>query len=154
MTRRVQAQPILFSEAFRALHPDKAGVRVPGDAVPPVPATATGQGRTFPLEAPGRATVAGNRPNDDPSYRTLAVNSSVQNADKPRLVGQMLRVVELMADGEWRTLDTISALAGASPCAASARLRDMRNIHGWTVERRPVVGRPGLWKYRATKEAT
>lgn len=152
MTRRAKPEPIRYSTLFRELHPDKAHIRMPGEGqAVPVPAT---EGGLIHSEPPRPATVplAGSNGNhDETSYRTLAVNSSVQNADRPRLVGQMLRVAELMADGEWRTLATISALCGASECAASARLRDARNIHGWTVERRPVTGRPGLWEYRATK---
>lgn len=111
MTRRVQAQPILFSEAFRALHPDKAGVRVPSDAV----------------------------------------NSSVPTADVPRLQTQLARVCEVMAGGDWLTLPQIAAKVGGMTPALSARLRDMRNLHGWTVERRKVPGCPGLFAYRATK---
>jgi hypothetical protein len=46
--------------------------------------------------------------------------------DKARLSGQLLRVLEVMNDGEWRTLRELSDEADGSEASVSARLRDLR----------------------------
>lgn len=68
--------------------------------------------------------------------------------DGPRLSGQLVRVREIMRDGQWRTLARLSALTGASEASVSARLRDLRKARfgRWTVDRRRVEG--GLHEYR------
>lgn len=58
--------------------------------------------------------------------------------DKARLSGQLLRVLEAMNDGEWRTLRELSDEADGSEASVSARLRDLRKprFGAWTVDRR------------------
>lgn len=65
-----------------------------------------------------------------------------------RMAGQMLRIFNLMRDGQWRTLSQISMQTGASEAGASARLRDFRKPRngGHTVNRRRVSG--GLYEYQ------
>lgn len=67
--------------------------------------------------------------------------------DADRLGSQLRTVYDLMEDGAWRTLGTISAKTGAPEASASARLRDFRRL-GMTVERIRIDGRSGLWAYR------
>jgi len=68
--------------------------------------------------------------------------------DGQRLGEQYARVVEVMADGHWRTLALLSQLARAPEASVSARLRDARHA-GLTVERRRVRG--GLHEYRVVQ---
>jgi hypothetical protein len=65
-----------------------------------------------------------------------------------RLTTQLLAVRELMLDGRWRTLDTISRVTGAPPASVSAQLRHLRKprFGRYHVEKRHV-GR-GLYEYR------
>jgi hypothetical protein len=53
----------------------------------------------------------------------------------PRLAKQLANVAFVMVDGQERTLRTIAALAGCETQSASARLRELRNKHGWTILR-------------------
>jgi hypothetical protein len=71
--------------------------------------------------------------------------------DHVRLSGQMLKVRNLMSDGEWRTLSRIALLVDAPEASVSARLRDLRKprFGGWTVERERSEG--GLHFYRLVK---
>ena len=68
--------------------------------------------------------------------------------DHVRLNGQLLRVFDLMKDGQWRTLAEIAAVVGGTEAAVSARLRDLRKekYGARDVSREWVEG--GLWKYR------
>ncbi len=82
----------------------------------------------------------------------------VPDLDKARLSGQMVRVLILMMDGQWRTLAEIEAATGDPPASVSAQLRHLRKSRfgGHTVDkrRRGEAGR-GLWEYRVitkTKE--
>ncbi len=59
---------------------------------------------------------------------------------------QLERVRRVMIDGRWHTLAELSHQAHAPEASASARLRDLRNRLGLTVERRHL-GR-GLYEYR------
>jgi hypothetical protein len=70
--------------------------------------------------------------------------------DLERLRSQFERVRTLMADGHWRTLDTIKASCGGTDASISARLRDLRKprFGALNVERRRIAG--GLWEYRVT----
>lgn len=74
----------------------------------------------------------------------------VQDGD--RLAGQLDRVRDLMADGEWRTLAQIARAVNASEAAVSARLRDLRKVKfgAHAVERVRVQGGNGLHVYRLT----
>lgn len=71
--------------------------------------------------------------------------------DHVRLAGQLGRVHQAMADGEWHTLAQLAEAADAPEASVSARLRDLRKPeHGrFHVEHRRV-GDParGLWEYR------
>lgn len=66
--------------------------------------------------------------------------------DYSRLNAQQRKVWEVMRDGKYRTLRQISELTGAPEASASARLRDLRNIHGLKVER--ARRERGLHEYR------
>jgi hypothetical protein len=68
--------------------------------------------------------------------------------DYGRLGAQMLRVFNVMRDGEWRTLADIATATGDPQASVSARLRDLRKerFGGATVERK-YRGR-GLFAYR------
>jgi DNA-binding Lrp family transcriptional regulator len=78
--------------------------------------------------------------------------------DAQRLGTALDRVVEYMADGEWRTLPQIARACGCSEAGASARLRDLRKpqiaarygvraVHS----KRKFHG-AGLWHYCVEKE--
>jgi hypothetical protein len=69
--------------------------------------------------------------------------------DEERLGNQMKAVYEIMADGVWRTLDTLAAEAEAPPASVSARIRDLRKAKfgGFVVETRRI-GESGTYKYR------
>lgn len=71
--------------------------------------------------------------------------------DRDRLTAQVRRVLDVVTDGNWRTLAQLAAAVGASEASVSARLRDLRKerFGGWTVERQRA-GDPalGLHKYR------
>lgn len=73
--------------------------------------------------------------------------------DKDRLEKQWKRVYNLMLDGAWRTLREISYFTNDPESSISARLRDLRNKYGFTVERRRKVGHEeqGVWEYRVVK---
>jgi hypothetical protein len=79
---------------------------------------------------------------------------TVEMQDVPRLRRQLDRVRALMADGQWRTLRRIVAECGGgammSEAGVSARLRDFRKTKfgGYTVERRRVPNKRGLFEYR------
>lgn len=71
--------------------------------------------------------------------------------DHLRLSGQAQRVVDLISDGEWRTLAEIAATTGDPEASVSARLRDLRKAKfgRHEIDRRqrdPDV--PGLYEYR------
>ena len=69
--------------------------------------------------------------------------------DQTRLTGQFERVRDLMADGQWRTLEQIQQAAGPGTLQGiSARLRDLRKprFGSHNVQRRRVTG--GLFEYR------
>lgn len=65
--------------------------------------------------------------------------------DFDRLSKQARRVAEVMANGGWVTLSSLSRDTGDPEASVSARIRDIRKA-GFTVEREYV--RRGLWQYR------
>lgn len=70
--------------------------------------------------------------------------------DEKRLKGQMLRIVKLMIDGEWRTLNEINEDTGDPPASISAQLRHLRKkrFGGNIVDkRRRDDDTRGLWEY-------
>lgn len=56
--------------------------------------------------------------------------------DFTRLNAQQARVWEVVKDGKFHTLAEISARTGDPEASVSARLRDLRNMHGCKVDRR------------------
>lgn len=68
--------------------------------------------------------------------------------DNARLGAQFLRILNLMSDGNWRTLREISQATGDPEASASAQLRHARKkrFGGHTVEREHVGD--GLYRYR------
>lgn len=71
--------------------------------------------------------------------------------DGVRLGAQMLRVTNLMLDGQWRTLDEVQLSTGDPMQAISARLRDLRKskFGGHTVHRRRRgEAKKGVFEYR------
>lgn len=75
----------------------------------------------------------------------------IEPSDKIRLTGQLARVAELMADGQWRTLREIANHVGCSEAGASARLRDLRKPRNRShrVDRRRDA--QGVWLYRVAQ---
>lgn len=65
--------------------------------------------------------------------------------DGARVARLLDRVVDLMSDGEWRTLDQISEAVGGQTTSISARLREVERA-GYRKESEHVGG--GLWRYR------
>lgn len=73
--------------------------------------------------------------------------------DKARLNAQLERVVKVMRDRLWRTLEEISKATGDPQASVSARLRDLRKpkFGEHVVERRRRgVAMKGLFEYRLT----
>jgi len=68
--------------------------------------------------------------------------------DFVRLNKQAQTIFNLLADGQWRTLNRISALTGYPEASISARLRDFRKekFGAYTVEREHLTN--GLHRYR------
>lgn len=83
---------------------------------------------------------------------TLDVNSSVPAVDRPRLTGQIRRVYDCLVEGTWWTLGELSRasknLWGCtdSEASISARLRDLRNLHGYTIQKRRRTA--GQYEYK------
>lgn len=71
--------------------------------------------------------------------------------DGERLTRQLDRVRNLMADGQWRDLQTLVIRCGGTTASVSARLRDLRKprFGGYTVERRHVA--EGWFEYRMVR---
>lgn len=71
--------------------------------------------------------------------------------EQARLQKQTEAVLKVMRDGRWRTYDQIQAemeVYAGTP-SISARLRQLRNELGYTVDRRRT-GNRGLYEYRVT----
>lgn len=71
--------------------------------------------------------------------------------DRKRLVTLRDRILSLMMDGAWRTLEDIRGRCGGSETGCSAKLRDLRKeAHGGhTVDaRRRGLRSAGIWEYR------
>lgn len=73
-------------------------------------------------------------------YKNLHFDGDTYDAknDQVRLTGQILRIFNLMKDGDWRTLTQISFATGDPHASVSARLRDFRKdrFGNHTVNRR------------------
>lgn len=72
----------------------------------------------------------------------------VPGLDRDRITGQMKRVLDLMLDGEWRTLAEISERTNAPPASASAQIRHLKKARfgNYVVEKRRRT--VGTWEYR------
>ena len=71
--------------------------------------------------------------------------------DYERLTGQNRRVYDVVAGGDWLTLDEISQITGDPQASVSARLRDLRKdkFGAATIERNYRGDRAqGLYEYR------
>ena len=68
--------------------------------------------------------------------------------DNPRLKGQMLRVWEVMKDGQWRTLRQIADMTQDPEASISAQLRHFRKdrFGAHQIEREYIDN--GAYKYR------
>lgn len=73
--------------------------------------------------------------------------------DSVRLGEQMLAVLSIMSDGNWRTLADLAREANAPEASVSARLRDLRKARfgGYQVNREFV--RRGLFRYQLVVRA-
>ena len=67
--------------------------------------------------------------------------------DRDRLSKQLCGVLDVMCDGEWRTLRQISDATGFPEASISARLRDVRKEWGDESMQSENLGE-GLWRYR------
>jgi hypothetical protein len=74
--------------------------------------------------------------------------------DGARLGDQMMAVLSVMADGQWRTLKQLAAAVDAPEASVSARLRDLRKprFGGHRVERRYVC--KGCFTYQLVVRET
>lgn len=70
--------------------------------------------------------------------------------DCDRLSGQLARVRESLADGQWWTLARLAGVVGGSEAGVSARLRDLRKprFGAHVILRRRVAEGAGMWEYR------
>lgn len=89
---------------------------------------------------------------DDPTGPDFDGETYEHDRDYVRLTGQLKRVYDMLADGEWHTIPELhSAHPADSPQAISARIRDLRkNKFGGHVVHRENVG-GGLWRYRLVR---
>lgn len=74
--------------------------------------------------------------------------------DQKRLTGQILRIYDLIEDGEWRTLSEIAKETGDHESSISAQLRNLRKVRfgEHVIEKRARGERVnGLFEYRLQK---
>lgn len=72
-----------------------------------------------------------------------------EQRDGHRLSAQARRVYEVMKDGHWRGLRDIANATGDPEASISARLRDLRRLPQYSVNRKFIAR--GLWHYRLVK---
>ena len=79
----------------------------------------------------------------------LFSGATYQPQDKARLKRQLDDVRRVMLAGGWHTLENISRETGHPQASVSARLRDLRKLKfgAYTIERRSVSGKRGLFEY-------
>jgi hypothetical protein len=72
----------------------------------------------------------------------------IHGRDGQRLGEQILRVFNLIRDGQWWTPAALEAATGDNWASISARLRDLRkpSVLGAVIEREYLAH--GLWRYR------
>lgn len=69
--------------------------------------------------------------------------------DRPRLKTLGRRVLETLEAGGWWTLSELQLVCGNSEAGISARLRELRNKFGRTINRRRRgVEERGIWEYQ------
>lgn len=98
--------------------------------------------------------VATARPDVGPDFYG---SDYVHEHDHARLTGQLLRVYEVMRDGQWRTLDEIRAITGDLDASISKQLRHLRmeKFGAFTVDKRVRGDRSrGIWEYRVGDKGT
>lgn len=69
--------------------------------------------------------------------------------DRPRIDTLLGKVLWALESGQWLTLRELQTQCGGSEAGISARLRELRNKHHYTINKRRR-GEPGagLWEYR------
>jgi len=80
---------------------------------------------------------------DGPAYRP--------EHDRERLTGQLRRIVDVMKDGEWRTLEEIREATGAPEASVSAQLRHLRKARfgkHTVLKRRRGDPKQGTWEMK------
>ena len=86
-------------------------------------------------------------------YKSVRFNGSDYDPlkDNVRLTGQILRIFNLMKDGEWRTLTDIEQKTGDPQASISAQLRHLRKARfgGFEVIKSNLGG--GLFRYKVIK---
>lgn len=71
--------------------------------------------------------------------------------DGPRLENLRIKVRDfLMATGDWYSLHELQANCGGSEAGISARLRELRRLYQYPIEKKRV-GESGLWVYRLNR---
>jgi hypothetical protein len=81
---------------------------------------------------------------DDPGpAKHFGGSTYIPEFDQERLNHQSRLVYSLMIDGEWRTLEEISAGTGAPQASVSARLRDFFTNTGWSNNGKEIPHRRG-----------
>ena len=70
--------------------------------------------------------------------------------DNKRLVGQLEKIVKVMMEGDWYTLQFIESLTDCQQTSISAQLRHLRKERfGNNIVEREYI-KDGLYKYRVT----
>lgn len=69
--------------------------------------------------------------------------------DRPRLDTLRGRVLHTLSGGSWLTLAELQHECGNSEAGISARIRELRRVYGYTINRRRR-GAPqyGIWEYQ------
>ena len=117
-----------------------------------------GSRASFCNEKCENAAIRKSRPRSPIKYGPLAGERYVPHfdgltyepeKDHGRMAEQMAKVFEIMADGEWHTLDEIAKKVFIKEQSASARIRDLRKerFGGYLVDREPTDIR-GIFRYR------
>lgn len=83
--------------------------------------------------------------------RELYFEGPAEAGKEVRLHAQQVRILELMRDGRWRTLQEIADVTGDPTPSVSAQLRHLRKrrFGSHVVRKRNIGG--GLWEYQVEK---
>lgn len=76
----------------------------------------------------------------------------VSERDHERLSSQLMRVLQVMQDGQWRTLSEIADITRSPQASVSARIRDLRKekFGAFRVNRRHLS--KGLFQYQIERK--